>query len=618
MESGKDFTDVWPPQQERASGGDRCVLSVAVTADGAQAVSGGNDGIVRVWDLAANRELASFVGHAGSVRAVAVTADGSRVVSGGDDSTVRVWDLAASCELAKLAGHAGLVHGVAVTADGARAVSGGNDGIVRVWDLAANRELASFVGHAGSVRAVAVTADGSRVVSGGSDGIVRVWDLTASCELAKLVGHAGLVHGVAVTANGSQVVSGGFDGKVRVWDLATGRELAEFGYVGPVRAVAVTADGSRAVSGGTYGVVQVWDLAVGTELARFGGLPGSVRGVAVTADGSRVVSGGSDGVGRVWDLAASHRLFAYLAEWRSEHGPSQMELAKKMHTSSRVVERLESPQHDPRLSTLVRYVTSLGLELNFTVTDRDTHRQVWSSAPKPIARPRQSSPLRRDEEPSRIGESFKNGYLALVAIIQGVAFGALVTVAVNATSTRLPVAQTAALATEAFVTLIAIVAITDEYLQLLRAVQWNPSSVDTVIPYALGSGEVVAALSVGSHTRWWAAISFVLIMAVGAFRYSERHAKEATSRAYWDTANRRRFAYVVRRLRITCSIMLFYAVTICLLSAFAVLSPVAYVFAPPLLLFGLLVTVIFLPRRTKDIEFALFKATPGRQRWRKL
>ena len=100
------------------------------------AVSGGEDGTVRVWDLVTGQQQAALTGHTDWVRAVAVTADGARAVSGGDDGTVRVWDLATGQPQAVLTGHGQPVRAVAVTPDGARAVSGGADGSVRVWDLA--------------------------------------------------------------------------------------------------------------------------------------------------------------------------------------------------------------------------------------------------------------------------------------------------------------------------------------------------------------------------------------------------------------------------------------------------------------------------------------------------
>jgi hypothetical protein len=78
------------------------VESVAVTADGATAVSGGYT--VRVWDLATGHQRAELTGHDGGVLSVAVTADGATVVSSGEDGTVRVWDLATRIELARWTG----------------------------------------------------------------------------------------------------------------------------------------------------------------------------------------------------------------------------------------------------------------------------------------------------------------------------------------------------------------------------------------------------------------------------------------------------------------------------------------------------------------------------------
>ena len=174
----------------------RGVAAVAVSADGRRAVSGGDDGTVRVWDLATGKQIASASQrlwhwfarlHRRSVRSLSVSADGRCAVSGGDDGTVRVWDLDSGAPLHTLAGHqptAGWA--VAVSADGRRAVSGGRyDGTVRVWDLDSGAPLHTLAGHHRGVAAVAVSADGRRAVSGGEvDGTVRVWDLEQGVALA--------------------------------------------------------------------------------------------------------------------------------------------------------------------------------------------------------------------------------------------------------------------------------------------------------------------------------------------------------------------------------------------------------------------------------------------------
>jgi WD40 repeat protein len=59
------------------------------------AVTAGDDGTGRVWDLRTGAVLTTLTGHDGSVRAVACgEVDGVAVaVTAGDDRTARVWDL---------------------------------------------------------------------------------------------------------------------------------------------------------------------------------------------------------------------------------------------------------------------------------------------------------------------------------------------------------------------------------------------------------------------------------------------------------------------------------------------------------------------------------------------
>ena len=73
------------------------VRAVAVTPDGKKAISGSDDGKLKVWDLETGKELMTLEGHCksgyGSVYVVALTPDGTKAVSGSLDKTLKVWDL---------------------------------------------------------------------------------------------------------------------------------------------------------------------------------------------------------------------------------------------------------------------------------------------------------------------------------------------------------------------------------------------------------------------------------------------------------------------------------------------------------------------------------------------
>ena len=92
---------------------------------------------------------------------------------------------------------------------------------------------------------------------------------------------------------------------------------------------------------------------------------------------------GSDFSDYVRAAERNRELVTWLAHWRSEHGLSQDQVAKRMHTSQPAVARLESHQHDAQLSTLARYITALGLSMNVTLTDRMTGEEIWTSVEEP-------------------------------------------------------------------------------------------------------------------------------------------------------------------------------------------------------------------------------------------
>jgi hypothetical protein len=187
------------------------IFSMAFSPDGRRLASGGDDRVVRAWDLerpdTPPRELR---GHTDWVRAVAFSPDGRRLASGGDDGVVRAWDLdRPDTPPRELRGNTGGVNTVAFSPDGRRLASGGDDRVVRAWDLdrpdTPPRELR---GHTGGVYAVAFSPDGRRLASGGSDGVVRAWDLDRpDTPPRELRGHTGGVIAVAFSPDGGSIYS---------------------------------------------------------------------------------------------------------------------------------------------------------------------------------------------------------------------------------------------------------------------------------------------------------------------------------------------------------------------------------------------------------------------------
>jgi len=300
-------------------------LAVGAVRGRTVAVTGGEAGTVRIWDVESRRLVDEVVtGHDGRVVAMALGELAKQIllVSAGVDKTVRVLGLdpgARSWVFGPLADREGHISALAVgQLRGAPiAVTGGRDGAVRYWDLLGPR-LAGAVtlgGHNGSVTAVGLgEIDGRPVaVTGGRDGAIRVWDLIKRRDVGGLAtGADDSITALAIGELGGNpiAVTGSRDGVPRTLDLTTMRYLS-LGPTGHDGAITALAIGSLAghpivVTAGEDKTVRVWDLTTRRQLgAPLKGHDSAIAelGLAV-ADGNPVaLFSSSDGTIQGWDLA---------------------------------------------------------------------------------------------------------------------------------------------------------------------------------------------------------------------------------------------------------------------------------------------------------------------------
>jgi WD40 repeat protein len=146
--------------------------------------------MLRVWDAQTGREIRSFKGLVGSgVRPLAFSRDGKRLATFtgfGDDGALRIWDVASGTECTPAAGHALNITCLAFTADGNSLVSGSDDRTVRLWETKTGKELKSLAGHNALLSAVAISPDGKTIVSGDENAVVQIWDTTLGTSLHRL------------------------------------------------------------------------------------------------------------------------------------------------------------------------------------------------------------------------------------------------------------------------------------------------------------------------------------------------------------------------------------------------------------------------------------------------
>jgi len=254
-------------------------FSVAWSPDRQSFVTGGGDDEIRIFDAASpTRPLKTFLGHSNDVHAVAITSDGRNLVSAGDDRHIIVWEFATGRELLRWRAHDGPIPSVSISPDGATVASGSRDDSIRAWELKSGRLKHDLIGHTGDVLSVRFSPDGKSLASASYDGTVRLWDAASGRAIRIFKGHTNRVFSVAFSPDGSRLASAG-DSTLLIWDAATGRQLNVTTPGGAIEhganliaenlsAVAFSPDGTMLAVTSTTGATTLLEASSGKALRR--------------------------------------------------------------------------------------------------------------------------------------------------------------------------------------------------------------------------------------------------------------------------------------------------------------------------------------------------------------
>lgn len=268
-------------------------------------VSVGDDKKARVWKFVADAPSRNLQ-HPNLVNAVAFDKTGTLLATGGQDGVLRIWDVskkdsqpkAINAHVPPQPAQPRAIYAVVWTPDAKQVITGSDDKSIKIFDVADGKLVREI--KPGSEKPP--TADEVKKLAPAVAGGAQVPSLNSPPP----PGHTDQVYSLAITPDGKFLASGSADKTVKLWNVATGELVRSFvtpglkpdgsAHPGFVQGVRFTTDGSKLLSVGTApkgkGYLAVWNVADGKPLAGYELAVGPIYSVDIAADGTAVLGCG--------------------------------------------------------------------------------------------------------------------------------------------------------------------------------------------------------------------------------------------------------------------------------------------------------------------------------------
>jgi serine/threonine protein kinase len=282
------------------------VQCVGWSPNGRLLAGGGNNRLIKIWNMDSGKVSATLKGHTDFVQGLAWSSDGVAVASASADKTVLIWDaLQGGMPTKTLSGHTDTVYSVAWSPNGNLLATASADQTVLIWDVEQSDQPKQVLkGHTDTVYSVAWSPDGTTVASASQDDTTKLWNPNAGGPPKRsFTNNSGFVRSVAWSSDSNRVASGSHDKIVTVWNADSSYPPA-FTLQGPkdvVTSVSWSGDGGLIAAGSDDHTVTVWGAhQAGPAVITLTGHSASISSVAWSPDSTLLASSSVDNTIIIW------------------------------------------------------------------------------------------------------------------------------------------------------------------------------------------------------------------------------------------------------------------------------------------------------------------------------
>ncbi|MCX6328257.1 MAG: WD40 repeat domain-containing protein, partial [Bacteroidia bacterium] len=294
----------------------------SISQDGKTLISGDDDNIVTLWDIATGKEVRRFSGHTGDITSLDFSPDGRLIISGSNDKTIRLWDIATGKVLLVYDGFVGKANSLRFLPDGYSFITG-SDGRFSSWDIIKEIEAPVTDENASNLPRnclisspdIIFSPDRKSIVSEEGSGRLNIYDIASGKELHSFIGHNNYskVYSICFSPDSKFLLSGSSDSTIKLWDIATGKELKTYvAHAQYINSLSFSPDGKSFISADSHGNLDLWDIASGKEIRSFPDQEHLVNSIHFLPDGkSFITSNFYDDALNLWETSTGRMLRSF-------------------------------------------------------------------------------------------------------------------------------------------------------------------------------------------------------------------------------------------------------------------------------------------------------------------
>ncbi|ORC87534.1 uncharacterized protein TM35_000211400 [Trypanosoma theileri] len=286
-------------------------FTMRFSTDGKTLLTGTRQQLIH-WDVATAKTVTEFSVHNGVVLAAVYSPNGNHVLYGGDDHVIRMFDVNEPKVKEEFLGHTHKVYGVGYLAGEERFASIAMDKNLRCWDVEADKCVRIITCHTGPIFALETSKQKEWLaITGGDDNILCMHDLrlgtgmdgAGSTVASRFLGHRKTIWTCALRSDEQQFASSGIDGSVLVWDIRRPESplLRACQHARPVHFVEYMPYSRGLLSCSRDSTVRLTDTYTAEPVWRTKAHGGTVFRVCYHQGTEMLATSGSDAVVNLWE-----------------------------------------------------------------------------------------------------------------------------------------------------------------------------------------------------------------------------------------------------------------------------------------------------------------------------